>query len=72
MFKVYRDILVKGYQKFPYQKLTGRMTLLYSGRIVCGLEERPADFSEADDLYIDCDCDFAKWKSLQRVLGGRR
>lgn len=68
MIKVYRNIYVKDYQKFPYQKLSGRNTLLYKGKIICGVKELPKEFDEKQDLFINCDCDFPKWKNLKRLL----
>lgn len=66
--KIYRDIYVKDYNKFPYQKLSGRKTLLYSGKIICGIKDLPSSFDKNKDLYINCDCDFPNWKNLKRVL----
>lgn len=66
--KIYRDIYVKGYKRFPYQKLTGRNTLLYRGKIICGVDIPPAQFDDKQDLFISCDCDFPKWKNLQRII----
>ena len=64
--KIYRNILLKDYKSFPYQKLTGRNTLLYSGKILCDVEHKPNDFDNNKDLYITCDCDFSKWKNIKR------
>jgi hypothetical protein len=66
--KIYRNIYIKGYKKFPYQKLTGRNILLYRGKIICGIDNIPDDFNNKLDLFISCDCDFSKWKNLQRIL----
>ena len=33
----YRNVYTK-YQKFPYQKLTGRNTMLYTGKIITGID----------------------------------
>ena len=66
--KIYRNVYVKDYQKFPYQKLTGRNTLLYTGKVICGVKNKPNDFDDKKDLYISCDCDFPKWKNLRRIL----
>lgn len=66
--KIYRNIYVKTYQRFPYQKLSGRNTLLYSGKIICGVTETPQDFDYKKDYYFDCDCNFSDWKNLKRIL----
>lgn len=66
--KIYRNVYVKGYQKFPYQKLTGRHTLLYKGKIICGVTSKPKEFDDKQDIYLDCDCDFPHWKNLRRIL----
>lgn len=65
---IYNNIYVKGYKKFPYQKLTGRKTLLYKGKIICGVTELPNEFDKKKDLYIDCDCQFSNWHHLDRVV----
>lgn len=62
--RVYRDIYVKGYKKFPTQKLTGRNDLLYTGKVICGVTETPTGYDKDVDLYINCDCDFPKWRKL--------
>ena len=43
--RIYRDIYVKGYNKFPYQLLKGRNTLMYRGKIICGVENPPKEFN---------------------------
>lgn len=66
--KIFRNIYVKDYKKFPYQKLSGKHTLYYSGKIICGITEYPTDFDYKKDYYFDCDCNFGDWKNIQRVL----
>ena len=66
--KIYNNIYLKKYKSFPYQKLTGRNTLLYSGKIFYDIKNRPANFDSKKDLYINCDCDFSKWKNIKRIL----
>lgn len=66
--KIYRDIYVKGYKRFPYQKLTGRKTLMYRGKIYCDISALPKNFDNDKDLYMDCECNFSEWKNLQRIL----
>lgn len=66
--KVYRNVYVFGYTKFPYQKLSGRHTLLYKGKIVCGVDRIPDEYDDDKDMYIDCDCDFSQWRNLKRIF----
>lgn len=66
--KVFRNIYVKGYKKFPYQKLSGRHTLMYRGKIICGVDRIPDEFDSKQDFYIDCDCEFETWRNLKRIL----
>lgn len=65
---IYRNIYVKGYKKFPYQKLTGFITLMYTGKIITGVQQKPDGFDDKLDLYIDCDCDYSKWRTLKKVF----
>lgn len=49
--------------------LTGRHTLLYKGKIVCGVSAPPAEFDKTQDIFLgSCDCDFGYWKNLKRIL----
>lgn len=65
--KVYRNIYVKGYKKFPYQKLTGRNCLVYSGEIILGVEELPDEYDKKKDLYMNCECDFSKYRNIYKL-----
>lgn len=66
--KIYRNIYVKEFKRFPYQKLTGRRTLLYKGKIICGITEPPNDYDSKQDYFFDCDCNYGEWKNIQRIL----
>lgn len=67
--KIYRNVYIKSYSKVPYQLLTGRHTLLYKGKIVCGVSAPPAEFDKTQDIFLgSCDCDFGHWKNLKRIL----
>lgn len=66
--KIYRNVYVKDYKRFPYQLLKGRNTLLYNGKVICGVSTLPKEYDEKKDLYINCDCDFSNWKNLKRIL----
>lgn len=68
VLKIYRNIYVKGYKRFPYQKLSGSRTLLYRGKIVCDVETPPKEYDSDLDIYFNCDCDFPNWKNLKRIL----
>lgn len=65
--KIYRNIYVKDFTRFPYQKLTGRNTLMYRGKILY-VTELPADYDPKKDIYFSCDCDYPEWKTLKRIL----
>ena len=41
--------------------------LVYTGSIICGVDEKPECFDNKKDLYISCDCDFSKWKRLVKL-----
>ena len=66
--KIYRNVYVKDYQKFPYQKLTGRNTLLYTGKVICGVKNKPNELDDKKEREISWDCDFPKWENLRRIL----
>ncbi len=66
--KIYRNIYIKGYKKFPYQLLSGRKTLLYSGKIIYEVISGLDNYDPSKDYYFNCDCDFPKWKNLKRIL----
>ena len=66
--KIFNNVYLKDYKKFPYQKLSGHKTLLYKGKVICGVISKPKEFDDKKDLYIDCDCQFGDWKNLQKVF----
>lgn len=66
--KIFRNIYIKDYKIFPYQKLTGRNTLYYSGKIFYNINTLPPDFNDKIDIYLNCDCDFPKWKNLKKIF----
>lgn len=67
--KIYRNVYIKDYKKVPYQLFTGRHTLMYKGKIICGLKEKPDNFDEKQDIFLGtCSCDFHKWKNLKKIL----
>lgn len=66
-FKIYRNVYVQGYKTFPYQKLSGRKTLMYRGKVMC-IDSIPDEYDSKQDILFDCDCDFSEWKNLKRVF----
>jgi len=66
--KVYRNIYVKDYSFFPYQKLTGKLTMKYNGIIICGINNTPKNYDADKDFYFNCDCEYGEWKNLERVF----
>lgn len=66
-YKIYRNIYVKKYQRFPTQKLTGSNDLYYSGEVICGVIGLPEEFDKNKDLFIGCECDFPKWRQLVKI-----
>ena len=65
--KIYRNIYIKKYNRFPYQKLSGRNDLYYTGNIYCGINDVPDEYDSKKDLYINCDCEFPKWRKLIKI-----
>ena len=65
--KIYRNIYLKGYKKFPYQKLTGRNDLYYTGELICGVTGLPPGFDKNQDYFIGCDCEFPKIRRLVKI-----
>jgi len=66
--KAFRNIFVKDYTKFPYQKLTGNDVLRYTGKINYYTGSTPDRFDSKQDILFDCDCEFGQWKRLEKVF----
>ena len=64
--KKYRNVYYKGYNKFPYQKLTGRNILLYTGQLLPYMDD--ADYNMMTDYLFDCDCKYPMWHELKRLV----
>ena len=64
--KIYRNIYVKDYSKFPYQKLTGSNTLYYTGKIIY-VKSKPDSYDSKEDFYFDCDCEYPEWREIVKV-----
>jgi hypothetical protein len=43
-------------------------TLYYHGRIFYNVNNLPDDFDKNKDMYIDCDCQYAKIKRFEKIL----
>lgn len=64
---IYRNVYYKDYAKFPYQKLTGRKVLLYTGKVM-KVDITSMDFDARKDYFFDCDCKYPLWKELKHVF----
>lgn len=62
----YRNVFYKDFARFPYQKLTGRNILLYTGKIM--KFEHNSDYDSSKDYFFDCDCKYPLWKELKRLV----
>lgn len=62
-----RNLYVKGYKKFPYQKLTGKHYLYYTGTLIYYDDDIPDDFDSHDDFVFDCECEFEQWGKIIKV-----
>lgn len=62
----YRNIFFKEYNKFPYQKLTGRNILLYTGKII--KYDENSDYDSKKDYFFDCDCKYPLWKEIKKLI----
>ena len=62
----YRNVYTK-YQKFPYQKLSGTKTMVYTGKIITGVKGIPEGYDNNKDYYFSCDCDYPGWREIIKV-----
>jgi hypothetical protein len=65
--KTKHNIYVKGYKKFPYQKLTGKHYLYYTGDIIFYDESLPDEYDYKNDFVFDCECEFEGWSKIIKV-----
>ena len=63
--KKYRNVYIK-YDKFPYHKLTGYGTLVYTGKIVTDVKGIPEGYDPKIDYYFSCECDYPKWRKIEK------
>jgi hypothetical protein len=66
--KVFNNIYVKDYKKFPYTKLKGKSILHYKGAIKFYVGGVPEKYNSKEDLIIDCDCEFENWSQLKKIF----
>jgi hypothetical protein len=52
----------------PFHLFKGSKVLYYSGNILYNVNMPPNDFDSEKDLYISCDCEFPKWKNVERII----
>lgn len=64
---IYRNIYVLKYNKMPFYMFKGYNTLYYTGKIEY-VKYCPDGYDKTKDLYIDCDCEFAKWRKLEKIF----
>lgn len=64
----YRNIYIKKYNKVPMFLCKGIDTLYYYGRIFYNVNDLPGNFDKTKDMYIDCDCQYAKIKRFEKIL----
>jgi hypothetical protein len=65
--RVKRNIYVKGYEHFPYQKLTGKHYLYYSGDIIYYKNDLPIGYNSDDDFAFDCECEYEEWAKIKKI-----
>lgn len=52
----------------PFHLFKGSKVLYYSGNILYNVSMLPSDFDSKEDLYISCDCEFPKWKNVEKII----
>ena len=62
----YRNVYVKR-DKIPYQWLTGKNILYYSGSLITNVQGIPKDYDKDKDYYFSCDCNYSKWKEIRKI-----
>lgn len=66
--KYFRNVYVKGYDKFPYTKLSGSKVLYYTGKLIYYKGTLPKECVVGTDFVFDCDCEFSEWKKLNKIF----
>lgn len=62
--KIKRNVYVKGYKRFPYQKLTGKHYLYYSGNMIFYEDVLPDEYDSRVDFAFDCECEYEEWSKV--------
>lgn len=52
----------------PFYLMKGLKTLYYKNKIYYNVDILPKDFDKNVDLYIDCDCKFPEWKTVEKII----
>ena len=64
---VYRNIYVLKYKKMPIHLFTGNEILCYYNSIKY-VKSIDNEYNNKIDLLIDCDCQFGKWRKIEKVF----
>lgn len=64
---VYRNIYVLKYKRMPLHMFKGTEMLLYYNNIEY-VKSVPNTYNNKIDLVIDCDCQFSKWRKIEKVF----
>lgn len=51
----------------PFHLFKGVKTLYYNGSIYYNVDMLPKDFDKSVDLYFSCDCEYPKWKNVEKI-----
>ncbi len=65
---VYRNIYVANYNRLPMYLFVGMDNLYYTGSIFYNIKTLPDNYDKNKDLYINCDCQFKKWKNVNKII----
>lgn len=52
----------------PYHLMKGLKTLYYYGDIYYSVSTPPKDYNNKLDLFFGCDCEYPKWKNVEKVI----
>lgn len=52
----------------PMYLFKGYDILHYTGNIYYNIDKLPNDYDKKLDLYIDCDCQYVKWKYYNKII----
>jgi len=63
---IYRNVYIKN-DKIPYQWLTGRSILYYTGKLYTNVKGLPKDYDKDKDYYFSCTCNYLKWKEIKKI-----